>query len=204
MSRWARRDDVPRGADYDARWALLEAEGASIHGEADLISSYRPRSVLDAGCGTGRVAIELANRGVVVVGVDLDDAMLATARTKRPELEWIHADLASVEVPGDEGRARRFEVVALAGNVMIFLEPGSEGDVVANLSRHLAAGGRLISGFEVRPGGLSAETYLEFCGQVGLTAESMWSTWERDPYSGGGYLVAVHRANSLDPTSISR
>ena len=37
MSRWNERDDVPRGDDYDARWRALEASGASIHGEADLL-----------------------------------------------------------------------------------------------------------------------------------------------------------------------
>ena len=38
--------------------------------------------MLDAGCGTGRVAIELAARGFSVVGMDLDEAMLDTARAE--------------------------------------------------------------------------------------------------------------------------
>ena len=54
--------------------------------------------MLDAGCGTGRVAIELAHRGFSVVGIDSDAAMLHTARAKAPELSWIHADLV------DDGR----------------------------------------------------------------------------------------------------
>ncbi|MDQ5854995.1 MAG: SAM-dependent methyltransferase, partial [Actinomycetota bacterium] len=52
--------------DYDARWRRMEAAGANPHGEADFVFSYGPRSVLDAGCGTGRVAIELARRGLDV------------------------------------------------------------------------------------------------------------------------------------------
>ena len=38
MSRWSERDDVPRGADYDARWRAMAAEGVSVHGEADCLS----------------------------------------------------------------------------------------------------------------------------------------------------------------------
>jgi SAM-dependent methyltransferase len=54
--------------------AMADA-GESVHGEVDLVMSLlaehefgdSPR-VLDAGCGTGRVAIELAARGVDVAG----------------------------------------------------------------------------------------------------------------------------------------
>ena len=67
-------------------WRALAAEGKSIHGEADLVCRFEPGSVLDAGCGTGRVAIELAARGIDVVGVDLDPAMLDHARLKAPSL----------------------------------------------------------------------------------------------------------------------
>src|SRR5262245_63462530 len=92
-SRWTSQDDVPRGDDYDARWRAMAASGQSIHGEADFICGLEPSSVLDAGCGTGRVAIELARRGIEVVGVDLDEPMLAAAREKAPDLEWHLADL---------------------------------------------------------------------------------------------------------------
>ncbi|NDH23999.1 MAG: class I SAM-dependent methyltransferase, partial [Actinobacteria bacterium] len=108
MSRWLLRDDVPRGDDYDQRWRDLADSGEGIHGEADLISALSAGgSVLDAGCGTGRVAIELARRGHEVVGVDLDPGMLDTARAKAPELEWHLADLLDIDL------ARTFDLVAL-------------------------------------------------------------------------------------------
>src|SRR5690242_14604202 len=86
--------DARRGEAYDAPYAARAAAGENIHGEADLVESFGPRTVLDAGCGTGRVAVELARRGIAVVGVDLDPQMLATARRKAPNLEWHLADLA--------------------------------------------------------------------------------------------------------------
>ena len=151
VSSWSERDDVTRGADYDARWTEMAEAGESIHGEADLVCHLlasapappeRP-SVLDAGCGTGRVAIELARRGLDVMGVDLDPAMLDTARAKAPDLPWHLGDLARVDL------GRRFDLVAMAGNVMIFVAPGTEGDVVANLTHHLVAGGLLVAGFQL-------------------------------------------------------
>ena len=67
--RW-HQSDVPRGAAYDDRFDRLASAGVDVHGEAALVDSYGPGSVLDAGCGTGRVAIELSRRGHPVVGVD--------------------------------------------------------------------------------------------------------------------------------------
>jgi len=85
-NRWLGSTDVPRGDDYDARFTALAQTGQDVHGEAHFIASLGVSSVLDAGCGTGRVAIELARRGLDVVGVDLDAAMLAVARRKAPHL----------------------------------------------------------------------------------------------------------------------
>src|ERR1700729_2193147 len=90
--RW-QESGVPRGAAYDRRFEDLAAAGMDMHGEAALVDSFGPGSVLDAGCGTGRVAIELSRRGHPVVGVDVDEAMLESARAKAPDLAWVHGDL---------------------------------------------------------------------------------------------------------------
>jgi SAM-dependent methyltransferase len=184
---------VPRGATYDARFERLEAAGVHVHGEADLVASLLVDgrgTVLDAGCGTGRVAIELARRGVSVVGVDRDPAMLETARTKAPELRWVPGDLADPEL--DVGQ--RFDVVVAAGNVMIFLAPGTEPAAVATMARHLVDGGLLVAGFQL--GQLSLSSYDESCAANGLTLVQRWATWDRAPFtvSGADYAVSVHRS----------
>ena len=171
----------------------MEAAGESIHGEADLISSFEPTSVLDAGCGTGRVSTELARRGIDVVGVDLDEAMLAAARDKAPHERWVKGDLADVEIVDEDGDLCRFDVVALAGNVMIFLTPGTEGDVVTNLARHITQGGRLVAGFQVGVGRLPLADYDAHATAAGLALESRWATWDREPFTRGDYAVSVHR-----------
>ncbi len=190
-SRW-QSSDRPRGADYDARWAQLEAAGRSVHGEADLVESLLRASggtlVLDAGCGTGRVAIELAGRGFSVVGVDADPAMLTVARDKAPELRWVQADLVdtATAVPDE------FDVVVLAGNVMIFLDQGTESTVVAQLADRLTPGGVLVAGFQLLAGRLTLQRYDDIATSAGLRLVHRWATWEQAPFGGGDYAVSVH------------
>ena len=193
MTRWSERDDVKRGSDYDRRWKKMEAAGESIHGEADLIGGFDPTAVLDAGCGTGRVSIELARRGIDVVGVDLDESMLAAARDKAPGIRWVRGDLIDVDIVDDDGEIRGFDVVALPGNVMIFLTPGTEGDVVTNLTRHLAHDGCLIAGYQLGAGRLSLADFDSHATAAGLTLEHRWGTWDREPFTQGDYAVSVHR-----------
>lgn len=185
-NRWLETRSVS-GDAYDATYERRAAAGEDVHGEADFIMRLEPKSVLDAGCGTGRVGRELARRDVDVVGVDIDPEMLDTARRKSPDVDWRLADLASVNL------SRSFDVIVMAGNVMIFLTPGTEGDVVANLARHLRPGGLLVAGFQLMPGRLSIEDYDRFATNAGLKLAERWSTWDRDPWSAGGdYSVSVH------------
>ena len=188
-NRWMERD-APRGALYDQRFEDLAASGADVHGEAALVHSYGPVSVLDAGCGTGRVAMELDRRGHHVVGVDLDPVMLEAARTKAPQLSWIEGDLADEQLVFD----REFDVVVMAGNVLIFTSPGTEEKVVSNMAGHLIAGGRLIAGYSLRPGGFSVATHDDLASRAGLILEDRWSTWDRGPFDQEStYAVSVHQ-----------
>jgi len=186
-NRWLQSRTVS-GDQYDATYERRAAAGEDVHGEADFVGRFSPGSVLDAGCGTGRVGRELARRGMDVVGVDIDPGMLATARAKGPGVPWHEADLATLSL----GRA--FDAVVMAGNVMIFVAPGSEERVVASMAAHLAPGGRLIAGFQIQPGRLAVEAYDAFAIGAGLTLEERWATWDCVPWvAGGGYAVSVHR-----------
>jgi SAM-dependent methyltransferase len=195
-SRWS-RSEVPRGADYDERFERLAAAGHDVHGEASLVAGYGPTSVLDAGCGTGRVAIELHRRGIHSVGVDLDRNMLERAAHKQPDIEWYHADLVGLDLRDGSGQRRRFHVVVAAGNVMIFLEPGTEVAAVASMAGHLTPGGLLIAGFQLLPGRYGVADHEAACAKAGLVPYERFSTWSRDPWQvGSGYVVDVHQLPS--------
>lgn len=188
--------------EYDERWAALAATGASVHGEADLVATLLaehgltnpatpPPAVIDAGCGTGRVAVELARRGFPVTAVDLDPALLDAARRKDPDVQWVTADLATLAPDAAPGP---FGAAVAAGNVMIFVARGTEGAVVANLASRLAPGGLLVAGFQVRAGRLSVDEYDAACTAAGLAPVAHFATWERAPLTGPvDYVVAVHR-----------
>ncbi|MHB8572096.1 MAG: class I SAM-dependent methyltransferase [Candidatus Dormibacteria bacterium] len=180
--------ELSRGDAYDATYELRAAAGEEVHGEANFVFAMSPRSVLDAGCGTGRVGRELFRRGLHVVGVDLDPEMLATARSRCPEVTWIAADLSEVSV------GQTFDVIVMAGNVINFVAPDRRRMVVENLSRHLNHGGALVSGHSVRPGGCDPADFVTWARSSGLHLVEQWSTWERDAWDPSSpYALAVFR-----------
>lgn len=194
MPRWDECKPVPRGTSYDDRFSGAPAVGGTLHGEANFASAYQPRTVYDAGCGGGRIAIELANRGVDTVGVDLDERTLESAQRRAPHLRWFLGDISCCDVIDDAGERELFDVVIAAGNVMIFLEPGTEAEAVATLAEHLVDGGLLITGFQIRPGQYSPDLLDADCGRAGLECTERYSTWHRDAFNDASpYVVSVHR-----------
>jgi SAM-dependent methyltransferase len=185
VSRWLDETGGGRGPEYDARFRELAEQGVDVHGEADFVARLLPAgSVLDAGCGTGRVAVELARRGYEVVGVDNDRSMLAVAR--RHALPWVEADLAALDL------GRTFDVVLCAGNVMVYLAPGSEPQVAARLAAHLAPSGLLVSGWSTDR--MSLASYDDLVGAVGLEPVARYSTWDGASWEDTAeWCVAVDR-----------
>lgn len=188
--------------EYDSRWDRLAAQGVAVHGEAEFVRSFEPRSVLDAGCGTGRVAIELARHGIEVAGVDLDPDLLARARRRAPELTWIEADLATLDLD------RRFDVVVMAGNVVPFAVESDRPAVVTSCARHLEPGGRLVLGVHLAAGWPRAEDYDAWAAAAGLSRRARYAGWSReawpDPARGvrsdpASYVVAVY-GRDVSPT----
>ncbi|MHB8244522.1 MAG: class I SAM-dependent methyltransferase [Acidimicrobiales bacterium] len=191
------RPDGFDGCRYQERFDALAAEGHEVNGEADFVMRFAPESVLDAGCGTGRVAIELARRGVLVVGVDRDPSMLAVARERsrdlRDKLPGVRLDLFAADLVGlDLGLS--FDVVVMAGNVPLFTDPGTERALVTAVAAHVRPGGLLISGFQTGRS-YRLDDYDLHCAAAGLEPVSRYATWQVDSYEpGGDYAVSVHRA----------
>jgi SAM-dependent methyltransferase len=134
------------------------------------------------------VAIELARRGLDVVGTDLDPDMIGMARAKVPELTWVHADLSELDLP------TRFDAVVLAGNVIPYVASDRRQAAIVACARHLAPGGRLIAGFQLRDGWPSVADYDRWCDSADLALEDRYATWDRHPFTDtDSYAVSVHR-----------
>jgi SAM-dependent methyltransferase len=170
-----------------------------VHGEATLCASLVPvgARVLDAGCGTGRVAIRLAELGYECVGVDRDESMLAVARGRGPGLTWVSGDLADLDLRPD-GHAG-FDLVVAAGNVVPLVAAGSEADVVGRLAAHLGDRGVLVAGFGLDRAHLppaaaliGLDAYDSWCSAAGLSLQRRLATWDGTAYDGGGYAVSIH------------
>jgi SAM-dependent methyltransferase len=194
-------ESAERAGAYSRRFDRLAAGGGDVHGEADLVASLVPVGslVLDAGCGTGRVAARLAELGYRTVGVDLDTGMLAEARRRHPALTWIESDLAEPTLPAGES----FSAVVAAGNVMPLLTPGTETTVISVLAGLLLPGGLLIAGFGLDDAHLppsapasarfrSPARYDSDCETAGLRLRQRWAGWDRAAFDDGGYAVSVH------------
>lgn len=184
---WRRRVNL---SEYDTRWDRMAAEGASVHDEATFVDALGGQSVLDAGCGTGRIAVELKRRGRDVVGVDNDADMIDLAKTKDCEIDWVLADVATVDL------GRSFDVVVMAGDVLNYVTPGFESMVVSNLRRHIEIGGLLVTGGSVAEQDQLVH-YDNWCRAAGLVPEARYASWDGLSYDRPGhYAVSVHRRTS--------
>ena len=203
QTRWAGLTGGASGRDYAARFAAMAAEGKDMHGEATFCVPLLDEGarVLDAGCGTGRVAIRLTELGFDCVGVDVDESMLAVARETAPDIAWFQADLARV-TSHDVGDPDPFDMVVLAGNVVPLLAPGTVADTVGSLLPLLRSGGLLVAGFGLDEAHLPRgcpvthlADYDEACKEHGLELAERFASWDRDSFTGpeGGYAVSVHR-----------
>jgi SAM-dependent methyltransferase len=201
MTRWQDIARATAGADYASRYAerfrAMAARGDDVHGEATFVASLLepPARVLDAGCGTGRVAIRLAELGYHVVGVDLDASMLAMAREEAPHLDWRVGDLAQLDT------GERYDVVVVAGNTIPLLEPGTLDAAAERLAAHLDQSGLLVCGFGLDDAHLPGDCPVTPLADVdaafasaGLETVARFSTWDRAPYDEReGYVVTVDR-----------
>lgn len=136
-----------------------DVECASYAADLELwreLADARGGPVLDVGCGTGRVALDLAGRGHEVVGVDADPALVAAlderAAAAGVPASGIVADARSLMLD------RRFPLALLAMQVVQLLG-GAPGRValLSALRRQLEPGGlvaiALADPFDAVPAG---------------------------------------------------
>ena len=124
--------------DWNRRW---HERGLHCHDDpsdilAAELASLAPGRALDLGCGAGRSAIWLAERGWRVTGVDFADAALGLARERGSDIDWVLADLREYKPePG------AFDLVLV---LYMHLPPGERRTLLAGAVSALAPGGTLL------------------------------------------------------------
>lgn len=182
---------------YVERFRTLAAEGADLEGEARFVDMLVERGsrILDAGCGPGRLAGALAQRGHTAIGVDADPVLIDAARTDHPDPTFDVVDLSELSL--DDVGGEPVDLVVTAGNVMVFLAPGTERRVLDNLCAVVRPGGRVVLGFR-RGDTYPFEQYdadLAELADAGVArVEHRFSTWHLDPFEpGSDFAVTVLR-----------
>jgi SAM-dependent methyltransferase len=196
-TRWV-TDTKPGHSDwYVERFRRMAAEGEDLAGEARLIDAMLPRGgrVLDAGCGPGRVGAVLHERGHTVVGVDADPVLIEAAEADHPGPRWLVADLAELDLAA-AGESSPFDGAVLAGNVMVFLAPGTEAAALSRVAAHVRADGFVVTGFHTNRE-LSLDTFDRAAADAGLRQEHRFATWDlRAWHQDADFAVTVLRTPS--------
>lgn len=194
--RWVTDTGEGHSEWYIERFRAMAAQGDDLAGEARTVDAMVPRQarILDAGCGPGRVGGELHSRGHTVVGVDVDPKLIAAAEEDHPGPRWIVADLADLDLSLHD-EIEPFDLAVLAGNVMAFVAPDSETDVLASVARHVSPDGAVVVGFHVDK--LDLDTFDRAVDAAALEVENRFATWDlKGWHDDADFAVTVlrHRA----------
>jgi ubiquinone/menaquinone biosynthesis C-methylase UbiE len=179
MLDWT-REYFERG--YAQRWGLQSPSDhvrLEVNGLYKLLQLSSTSRIIDIGCGHGRHAVTLAERGLDVIGLDFAVALLNRARHVATELRapvrWIRGDMRRLPFRSECAGA------AIVMDAFGFFETEEEHQaVLREAARVLTTGGRL--GLKVVNGGLVLDAFRE-----------------RDREERDGTVVSVSRTLKLDP-----
>ena len=191
--RWFTETDEGHSQSYIERMRGLASEGEDLAGEARLIDAMvKPRSrLLDAGCGPGRVGAALFARGHEIVGVDVDPELIAAARQDHLGPTWIISDLATLNL-ASIGEPEPFDAAVVAGNVLAFVAPDTEPEVLARLEAHLVPDGFAVAGFQTDRYDIT--DFDKHLVDAGFTLEHRFATWDLRPWhADADFAVSVLR-----------
>jgi SAM-dependent methyltransferase len=151
-------------------------------------------TVLEVACGTGRVAIRLAQDGANVVGLDLSSEMIDVARQKSIRLEnirWVEGDMRSFELK------EAFDLALIPGHA--FQNLNTPKDQVACLDcikRHLHSGGVLV----VHLDHMNIEN-VKWLGDLCGEKRGVFEAAEQFKHPDTGHQVCASRAWTYEPST---
>ncbi|MEI6777126.1 MAG: class I SAM-dependent methyltransferase [Chloroflexales bacterium] len=109
---------------------------------AQALSLRGVETILDLACGGGRHSIELARRGITMIGLDSAAPVLAHARAQATDLglsiSFVQGDMRELTYEA------RFDAVLVMNSSLGFFDDATNKEVLAGAARALVPGGRLL------------------------------------------------------------
>lgn len=194
-------------APYDAGYASCACfwgrrPGSLLLELAKVVPSWRGLDVLDVGCGEGKNAAFLAQRGASVRAIDCSSFALRNARAAWPtaDVTWELADVRSLQL-----QARQYDIVLAYGLLHCLPDEIEVGRIVGMIQRATAVGGfNVVCAFNNRAQDLSAHPGFD---PVLLAHDAYVRFYEgwRLIFSTDSDLTEVHPHNGIRHThSMSR
>src|SRR5262245_17874315 len=121
-------------ATYDTAFGYVSAHGAPL---IDLLDPSPDERIIDLGCGTGGMTVEIAARGAGVLGIDGSVEMVNTARSEHPNISFVVGNAHDFTV-GDQYDA----VVSNAALHWMTRDPSA---VLSRVHAALRPGGRFVA-----------------------------------------------------------
>lgn len=197
--RWFTENDPTHSQWYADHFRELATQGADLEGEARLVDAIvRPASrILDAGCGQGRTAGALVKRGHDVTAVDIDATLLTAARMDHPGPTYIESDLAFLDLRDENGNQLTFDAAISAGNVITYVAPGTEVDVLRAIRAHLVPDAPCVMGFHTER--YPVQEFDRDLSSAGFILENRFATWDLRPWDADAdFAVSVLRNPIVD------
>jgi len=145
----------------------------------DIVGELGAERVLDVGCGTGCLAIVLAESGRIVMGADPARASLEVARAKdvRARITWVHGDATALP-PFDA------DLAVMTGNVaQVFLTDEDWAGALQGIHAALRPRGYLV--FETRrPEWRAWEKWAAEAGRLAVDIPGVGSVEQRTEVTG--------------------
>jgi trans-aconitate methyltransferase len=135
MRRLSATSDAWNARLYEDKHSFVW-QGAS--GLLEMLAPMAGERILDLGCGTGHLTVQLAAVGVQVVGIDLSQEMIAEAVKAYPALHFEVGDARSLEA------VEAFDAV-FSNAALHWIKEAEQ--VVCRIARALKPGGRFVAEF---------------------------------------------------------
>lgn len=114
---------------------IYDAEYGGYQGDFDLFLNIIDQgNVLDLACGTGRLTIPMATKGLNVTGLEISEPMLKRAEEKAVglDIKWVQGDITNFNLDD------RFDLITLAGNsFQALLNPEDQLSLFKGAKAHL-------------------------------------------------------------------